>query len=364
MGFQVLAHGCQRFLREQERLEPDLRGTADQRQRVRQCEKNEVVLAVRAFEECPPVIRVHLHPLVGVRPVGVLLHADLENSRVDVDGIDMAGLFAQRDRHVGSGPRSDDQNVIEGISGQPKIGRPVNCFALLQLPLRGGHQLVGHAVDADDEHVRLRGDFLGHDLVVGRPAYAGSQRLLQQLADQHQRPCASHEPAGRGGQHQIEDESDEPPDHRRRMQKAQCRERADAEKRSDQIVAVRRQRRQFAETATHDFGRSGQDDCDHRENDRQCEPGGRTVGFERGEIDDVGAGPFDRDGENKHAHDENAQQRHRYRPYGPAFPADEEARADAEERTQQDEIRKIRQVDNVRAEPSDQCQLEEEHEAA
>jgi hypothetical protein len=52
------------------------------------------------------------------------------------------------------------------------------------------------------------------------------------------------------------------------------------------------------------------------------------------------------------------------RPYGPAFPADEEARADAEERTQQDEIRKIRQVDDVRAEPADQRQFEEEHEAA
>ena len=105
--------------------------------RVGQREKNKVVLAARAFEECPPVIRVHLHPLVGVWPVGVLLHADLENSRVDVDCIDMAGLLAQGDRHVGPGPCPDDQNVIEGISGQPKIGRPVNSFALLQLPLRG-----------------------------------------------------------------------------------------------------------------------------------------------------------------------------------------------------------------------------------
>ena len=79
------------------------------------------------------------------------------------------------------------------------------------------------------------------------------------------------------------------PNHRRRLQKAQRRERGYAEKRSDQIVAVCRQRRQFAETATHDFGRPGQDDRDHRENDRQCEPGGRAAGFERGEIDYVGA---------------------------------------------------------------------------
>ena len=98
------------------------------------------------------------------------------------------------------------------IAGQPKIGRPVNSFALLQLPLRGGHHLVGHAVDADEEQVRARRvDFRGRDLVVRRPADAGSQRLLQQLADQHQRPGASHEPAGRGGQHQIEDERDEHP---------------------------------------------------------------------------------------------------------------------------------------------------------
>ena len=277
----------------------------------------------------------------------------------------MAGLLAQGDRHVGTGPRADDQNVLEGISGQPKIGRPVNSFALLQLPLRRRHQLVRHAVDADQEQVRTRHvDFLGRDLVVGRPAYAGSQRLLQQLADQHQRPGASHKPAGRTGQRQIEDEGDETPGHRRRLQKAQRRERADTEKRSDQIIAVCRQRRQFAETATHDFGRPGQDDRDHRENDRQCEPGGRAAGFERGEIDDVGPSPFDRDGEPKHAHDENAQQRHRCRPYRPAFPADEEARADTEERTQQDEIRKIRQVDDVRAEPSDQRQFEEEHEGA
>ena len=54
------------------------------------------------------------------------------------------------------------------------------------------------------------------------------------------------------------------------------------------------------------FGRPGHDDRDHRENDRQREPGGRPAGFERGEIDYVGAGAFDCDREPKHARDENA----------------------------------------------------------
>ena len=58
VGLQVVAHGLERLLREQERLEPDVRGRADERQRVGQGEDHEVVLLVRAAQECPAVVLV------------------------------------------------------------------------------------------------------------------------------------------------------------------------------------------------------------------------------------------------------------------------------------------------------------------
>ena len=87
---EVVARLLQRLLGEQERLEPDLRGAAHQRQRVGQREEDQVVLLVRACQERPAVVDVPGDPRVLVGLVGVAVDADLHDPRVDVDRVDVA----------------------------------------------------------------------------------------------------------------------------------------------------------------------------------------------------------------------------------------------------------------------------------
>ncbi len=170
---QVLADRGHRLLGEEERLQPDLRGPAHQGQRVGQREEHEVVGAVRALEERAAVVGVHAHVGVVVRPVDVVLAADLEDARVDVDGVDAVGALAQRDRDVRAGAGADDEHVAEGVARGSQVRRLVDPLALLDLPLRGGHQLVRDAVRLDQqEAVVRRDDVVGLDLVVRRPGDA------------------------------------------------------------------------------------------------------------------------------------------------------------------------------------------------
>ena len=118
-----------------------------------------------------------------------------------------------------------------------------------------------------------------------------------------------------------------------------------------------------AEAAADRLGRPGQDRRAHQEDDRQHQPCGRPGGVEGGEEDDVAPGPVDRHRVEAHPDDEDRQQRRRPRQDRPALAGDQEADADAEERPEQHEVREVGQVHDVGAEPPDQCQLEEEHQA-
>ena len=105
---QMTPHGLHRLAGEQEGFEADLRGAADQRQRIRQREQDQVVLLVRAFQEGAAVVDVPRHARIGIRAIDVLFAADLEDAWIDVDCVDMPRPFAERDRHVRAGAGADD----------------------------------------------------------------------------------------------------------------------------------------------------------------------------------------------------------------------------------------------------------------
>ena len=113
-------------------------------------------LRVGALQERAAVVDVPGHPRVVVGLVGVLLHADLQDPRVDVDRVDMVGALAQRDRDVGAGAGADDQHVVERVAGRPLVGRPVNSSRLLQLPLAGAIIWCGTPLTAMQEQCRAR----------------------------------------------------------------------------------------------------------------------------------------------------------------------------------------------------------------
>ena len=81
VGGQVVAHRLERLLGEQERLEPDVRGRADEGQRVRQREDDEVVLLVRVAQERAAVVDVDGDPRILVRVVRVEVDAELLDLR-------------------------------------------------------------------------------------------------------------------------------------------------------------------------------------------------------------------------------------------------------------------------------------------
>ena len=100
VGGQVVAHRLEGLDGEQERLEPDVAGGADEGQRVGQGEDDQVVLLVGGAQEGPAVVDVARDPRIVVGMQGVMRHADLLDGRVDLDGVDVAGAVAERDRDV------------------------------------------------------------------------------------------------------------------------------------------------------------------------------------------------------------------------------------------------------------------------
>ena len=261
------------------------------------------------------------------------------------------------------GAGADDQHVVERTAVAVRVRRPVDDRGPVELPVRAGHRLMGHAVDRDLHALavlRVGLGLRGH-LVVRRPGDARRHRLHEQGRDHHAAGRHGQPPAATGDHQGETDRHQRAPDDRGRPDERQRGEEADPDQGAHEVPAVRRERLQLSEAAPHDFGRPGQHGRCQREDDRQDHPGRRSGGLERGEEDQVGAGAVDGDREDPHADHEQGEQHRRVGQDRPGLSRDQEAQPDAEERPQQHEVGEVRQVDDVGPQPADQRQLQEQH---
>ena len=210
---QVIAGGGDGFLREQVRLETQLACAGDKGERVGQGEQDEVVLRVVARQEGTSVIDVDRHAGVVIRLIRVDLAADLLDSRIDLDGIDMLRPAGERERDVGSGARTDNEDVVQRIVDGALVGPSVDGLGLE--PLLDIHDvLVRDAIHLDvRELVDSAGVLdLGVDLVVGRPRDPRHERLDDEGSDDEDHGDAG-DPGQAGAVEQPEcDEGDDRPD--------------------------------------------------------------------------------------------------------------------------------------------------------
>ncbi len=318
------------------------------------------------LQERPAVVDVHGHPRVLIGMVGVALLADLHDPRVDVDGVDVLGALGQCDRDVGPGPCADDQYVVQRVVRSPLVRLGVLLLAVGQLPVGGRHQLVRNAVDRDVHDVDVVEDpVLGLDLVVRGPADAGSERLQQQRNDHPDPDDRGEDPLPAADQQHETGRDQEAPDIGRGAQERHAGEQRDADQRTDQVVSIGGQRTQAPEAPADDLGRTGQDDRDHDEDDRQHQPGRRPGGVQRGEVDDRGPDLIlDLHREQQDEEHQRGQQDRRDRQDRPAPAGDQEADADTQERAEQHEVREIAQVHDVGTQPTDQREFQEQHHGA
>ena len=134
VGRQVGPDVVERLLGEQEGLEANVAGRRQQRERVRLRHHDQVVLLVRRAQERPPVVDDprDARILVGAHPVSV--DAELQDRRVDLDGVHMTIAARDGHRHVVARARADDQRVVERVVGVP----------IVDLRIEDAQRLVGH----------------------------------------------------------------------------------------------------------------------------------------------------------------------------------------------------------------------------
>ena len=140
----MIARAFERLLREQERFEPQIRGRADEGQRVRLCEHDEVIAPVARAEERASVVHEARNPRIIVGTVRMPFLSDLEHERVDLDRVDMRGAVLQRDGRVRAGAGADDEHVAEMATGEPLVELVEN--GLLLVRIGGPHRLERHPV--------------------------------------------------------------------------------------------------------------------------------------------------------------------------------------------------------------------------
>ena len=263
------------------------------------------------------------------------------------------------------GAGADDQHVVELHVGQPLVRRAVLLGCVGQSPVGTCHGLVRHPVDPDREGAGTGAGRMRGDLVVRRPADAGGQGLGEQHRGDDGRTRHSEQaPPPTPVEHEQGEAGQCAPHHGGRPEQGQQREGADPDERAEQVVAVRRQRRQVAEATADGLGRTGQCGCDENEDHRQGDPRGRAADLEGREVDDVAALPLDADRKGQRHDDEDGQQRAGPRQHRPRLAADQEAQADPEEGAEQHEVREVAQVHDVGAQPADERELQEQHQRA
>ena len=365
----MIAGGLRRLQREQVALEAQRARARDEGQRIGQREQDQVVLLVGLLQERAPVVDVHADARVLIRVVGVVLRTEALQRRVDLDRVDVRRTLRQRDRDIGARPRSDDQHP-SGLA----LDHVVRLEVVGLLGHAGGHRRQPLVRDAVHRH-RPRGAAATvvaagrRDLVVRRPEV--TLVVAQRVEEQHgQRDCERHRHADRlaSQQHDEDHGDDAEPHQRRRADHRQQRERDDAGQAAEQVEAVGLEARQLAEAAAHDLGRPGGDRGDRQEDAGQHDPDRRTGRADVGEEHQLRRLAVDGDRIGAHEADQTEQHDQRVvrlRPVGQVVTRRaQEPETDAEERTQEDEVREVREVYEVRAEPADQAQLDEQHERA
>ena len=104
--------------------------------------------------------------------VGVVLGAEAQDHRVDLDGIDVPGAMPQRRRDVSAGAGAEDQHVVERVA-EHRVRPLIEVFLLVDRR----HRLVEDVVDLDD---RVRAVLEQRDAVVRRPQAAALHAIDDQ----------------------------------------------------------------------------------------------------------------------------------------------------------------------------------------
>ena len=94
---------------------------ADQRQRVRQREDDQVVLLVRGAQERAAVVDERRDARILVRVVGVVLARRSAGCWVDLDRVDVAGAVGQREGHVRAAAGAHDEHVLVRLVREPLV---------------------------------------------------------------------------------------------------------------------------------------------------------------------------------------------------------------------------------------------------
>ncbi len=352
---------------EQIALEPQRTRPGHERQRVGQREQDQVVLLIGLLQERTAVVDVHADPGVLIGVIGIVLRAEALQRRVDLDRVDVRRALRQRDGDIGARAGADDQHP-SGLAFDHVVRLDVvrlGCHS-------GGHRRELLVRDAVHRHGPLRAaasvrTARRRHLVVRRPEV--TRVVTQRVQEQH---CQCDGERDRDAdclapeQDDEQDGDDAEPHERRRIDHRQHRERRDAGETAEQVEAVGLEPLQFAEAAADDLGRTGGDRRDRQEHAGQYDPDRRTGGADVREEHDLRR--FAIDGDRVRADEADQAEQHDQRvvglrPVGQILArGSQEPEADAEKRPQQDEVREVREVHEVGAEPPDQAQLDEEHE--
>ena len=277
---------------------------------------------------------------------------------VDFHGIDVPGAEPQRDRDIIASPRADDEDVV-GRGAHARVWDAIDGHDV-ELPAGGLDRLVGDAVHQQRDRARRLGDQA--DLVVRRPAI-GCHNGLQAEDGQHYRQ-RRHLPEGAApvDEHEQPDGDHRAPYDRWRLEESKQREGHDAGQAAEDVEAICLEWRKLPERARHTLTyqrhHAGHAQEEEGKRDKGGQPRARSQGAEE---DEFRAGPIDFDREEPDKPDERGQGDRREAKQIATAVGSQESKTDAEETGQQDEVGEIGEVKDVRPDPSNESQLEKEH---
>ena len=204
--------------------------------------------------------------------VRVILAAEPNDHRIDLDGVDVRRAVLQCRCHVRPRAGTEHQHVLERVP-EDHVGPLVEVFLLLHR----GHRLVKDVVDLDD---RIGAVLADRDLVIRRPQRPAchhvneAERQHQQRnvdADEHT-ARASESPAVRLAREQERHrrgEADPEPPRRRQLQPRDDGKEAHARQAAEQIQCVAAKRRQRGHLPAHALRERGKERRDDHEDQRQ-----------------------------------------------------------------------------------------------
>ena len=348
-----------RVLGEQVALEPDRRRALHERERIGEREDDEIPRLVRSLEERTPVVDVHGDARIVVGMGRVMIGGEVEQSLVDLDGIDMLRSHGQRLGHVvaAAGPDHEHIGRRSGI-GPTLIDRAIDGGVAVGLePVR----------DAVDEHAdALRTHDRPGGLVVRGPDHVALARLDTERAEdgeERQHHEGQLRPLLRADRPQHHDGGHRAPHDGLGTEEGERGEADDADDRTDEVELIGVEVLELGERTGHAVADAGEDDRGDDEDGREHELARRTIGLElTSEEDEIGADGLQGDRHEVHEQHERAEgQRGEAQQAERGTAGPQEPQTDAQERAEQHDVREEREVDHAATEPADQRQLHEQH---